>query len=279
MNTEVIHMLNLEDLAQFVAFYKSGTLSRVAEEFHISQPTITRTMKRVEEAFGVSLFSRTANRIEFNEVGLKAVAASEELLSSAERILSNIQEFERTLQTISVISCAPAPLWSLIPALSGKHNGKTISSKLADDTEQVKDDFLSKKYDIAILPYSLGADGFTCRKYLEEHLSICVPVYHALAKFDHVNTSQINGYNCLLNSDIGFWSDMCRKSMPSSKFLVQTDEFAFRELMAASSLPYFTTDLANERFQKVKNRVTIPITDERANVSYYLCQWKPYYEI
>lgn len=67
--------------------------------------------------------------------------------------------------------------------------------------------------------------------------------------------------------------------MPSSKFLVQTDEFAFRELMAASSLPYFTTDLVDERFQEIKNRVTIPITDERANVSYYLCQWKPYYEV
>lgn len=139
-------MLNLEDLSQFVAFYKSGTLSKVAEEFHISQPTITRTMKRVEEAFGVSLFSRTANRIEFNEVGIKAVAAAKELLSSAERVQSNIQEFERTLHTISVISCAPAPLWSLIPALSKKHNGKTISSKLANHVEQVKDDFLSKKY-------------------------------------------------------------------------------------------------------------------------------------
>lgn len=274
-------MLNLEDLTQFVAFYKSGTLSKVAEEFHISQPTITRTMKRVEEAFGVSLFSRTANRIEFNEVGIKAVAAAEELLSSAERVQSDVRAFERALHTISVISCAPAPLWSLIPALSRKHNGITISSKLADDVKQVEDDFLSEKYSIAILPYPLEENGFTCRKYLEEHLSICVPVDHALAKFDHVNAGQINGYNCLLNSDIGFWSDLCRKSMPSSKFLVQTDEFAFRELMAASSLPYFTTDLANDLFQEaeINNRVTIPITDEEANVSYYLCQWKPYYEV
>lgn len=67
--------------------------------------------------------------------------------------------------------------------------------------------------------------------------------------------------------------------MPSSRFLVQTDEFAFRELMAASSLLYFTTDLANDRFHEVENRVTIPITDESANVTYYLCQWATYYEV
>lgn len=108
------------------------------------------------------------------------------------------------------VSCSPAPLWSLIPALSRKHNGKTISSKLAEDAEQVKEDFLSRKYSIAILPFPLEENGFTCRKYLEEHLSICVPADHALAKFDHVNTGQINGYNCLLNSDIGFWNDLCQ---------------------------------------------------------------------
>lgn len=67
--------------------------------------------------------------------------------------------------------------------------------------------------------------------------------------------------------------------MPSSRFLVQTDEFAFRELMAASSLLYFTTDLANDRFQNAENRVTIPITDESANVTYYLCQWEACYDV
>ena len=49
-------MLNLNDLSQLVAFYKYGTLTKVAEEFFISQPTITRTMKRIENEFGVPLF-------------------------------------------------------------------------------------------------------------------------------------------------------------------------------------------------------------------------------
>lgn len=279
MNTEVSTMLNLEDLTQFIAFYKSGTLTKVAEEFHISQPTITRTMKRIEDSFGVPLFHRTANHIEFNEVGIKAVHLSEELLSYAERVKANVVSYDRELHTISVFSCAPAPLWSFIPALSRKQNGKTISSTLVDDLEQIKLDFLSRKCSIAILPFPLEENGFICKKYLEEHLSICVPFDHALAKFEQVTLEQINGYNCLLNSEIGFWTDMCRNNMPSSKFLVQTDEFAFRELMTASNLPFFVTDLSYDRFNKITGRVTIPITDNIANVSYYLCQWAPYYEI
>lgn len=51
-------MMNLNELEQFTAFAKYGTLSRTAEVLNISQPTITRTMQHVEEEFGVTLFNR-----------------------------------------------------------------------------------------------------------------------------------------------------------------------------------------------------------------------------
>ena len=51
-------MLVLEDLAQLAAFADCGTLTRAAESLHISQPTITRTMQRLEDAFEVPLFER-----------------------------------------------------------------------------------------------------------------------------------------------------------------------------------------------------------------------------
>lgn len=62
-------MLNLLELEQLVAFADWGTLSKAAEELHISQPTITRTMKNIETAFGVPLFARGKNKIELNETG------------------------------------------------------------------------------------------------------------------------------------------------------------------------------------------------------------------
>lgn len=51
-------MLDLNELEQFVTFAKYGTLSKTAEILNISQPTITRTMQHIEEAFAVTLFER-----------------------------------------------------------------------------------------------------------------------------------------------------------------------------------------------------------------------------
>lgn len=261
-------MLNLEDLNQFVAFGRLGTLSKVADEFYISQPTITRTMKRVEEAFGVPLFIRSSNQIELNETGKKAVEYALQLLNAASNTVLQVQDFDRRLHTIIVESCAPAPLWSVLPALSRKHNQKTISSKLCDSENIVKD-VISGKCSLGILPYPIERENIHCQRLMEEHLSICVPKTHALAKYKTVTCEMINGFNCLLSSEIGFWDNICRKKMPASKFLVQTDEFEFQELIRASSLPCFTTDIVPKNAQLTKDRISIPITDDEVNVTYY----------
>ena len=132
-------MLNLIELEQFVAFEEYGTLSKVAEVLHISQPTITRTMHHVEEAFGVPLFERGKNKIILNETGRKAVEYAKKVLSEAENAVLRVQEYDQKLHTIHVESCAPAPLWSLLPELSVRHPGKTISSKLTPIEEIIKD--------------------------------------------------------------------------------------------------------------------------------------------
>lgn len=262
-------MLNLEDLNLFVAFERLGTLSKVADEFYISQPTVTRTMKRVEEAFGVPLFHRRANQIELNETGKKAAEYCVELLKAAQNTIAQVQDFDRRLSTVIVESCAPAPLWSLLPVFSRKHAQKVISSKLCE-SDQIIQDVMDGACSVGILPYPIEQESIFCQKLMEEHLSICVPESHYLAKYQSVTCDMINGFNCLLSSEIGFWNEVCRRKMPASKFLVQTDEFEFWELVRESSLPCFTTDLAADRQANMGGgRIAIPITDEEVNVTYY----------
>ena len=56
-------------LEQFVGFAEHGTLLKASEELHISQPSLSRSMKKLEEEFGVSLFHRENSKIALNETG------------------------------------------------------------------------------------------------------------------------------------------------------------------------------------------------------------------
>lgn len=267
-------MLNLEELEQLIAFDDCGTLSKAAEQLHISQPTITRTMQHVEEDFGVPLFERGKNKIAFNETGKQAVAAARKLLKEAENTVQAIRDFDRRQHTITVESCAPAPLWSLLPKLSSEHPGNMINSSLSECT-QIIQDVKSGQADIGILacpcPES-EADELKDQSYIREQLSVCVPYSHALAKYDQLSFADLNGFNCLVRDDIGFWEKLCYEKMPASRFLIQTNEFEMEELIRTSTLLCFTTNCAEDRGDLYRGRKIIPLTD--ADVTYHLIRRK-----
>ena len=257
-------MLDLYELRQLVAFADLGTLSRVAEKFHISTPSVTRSMQHVEEAFGVPLFHRGKNKIELNKTGLAAVEHARKLLSEAEQTVQQVRDFDRRQRTVVVRSCAPAPLWELLPKLNTHRPDMTVSSAICQNGE-VLSAWQDGSCDIAILPFPI--DGSV--PFMRENLFVCVPPEHELAKKRELTFADINGFNFLLRTELGFWDTLCREKMPASKFLVQSDPAAFEELVRASTLPCFSTDYSH-RQGSYPGRVNIPLTDKDAQVTFYI---------
>lgn len=261
-------MLNLLELEQLVAFADYGTLSKAAETLNISQPTITRTMQHLEDTFGVPLFQRSKNHISLNETGKRAVEYARQLLKMEEDAVSNIRAFDKSLHTITISSCAPAPLWYLLPALSSAFPDITISSSI-QNVASVLEDLKSDSCTLAVLNEEISSEEYCCIPFLKENLFVCVPPSHSLAGYSELTFSELNGHNFLLASKLGFWDDMCREKMPASRFLVQTDPFALEELIRESSLPCFSTNLSRDRHKLQKRRVEIPITDPDANITFH----------
>lgn len=258
-------MLDLYELKQFVAFAELGTLSKVAEEFHLSTPSITRSMQNLEESFGVKLFSRGKNRIELNKTGKMAVEHARKLLWEAEQTVEQVRAFDLRQKTIVVRSCAPAPLWELLRKLNAEQPGKMISSAICQN-EEVLVSLNERSCDVGILPFPVEG----AYEFMKENLFVCVPPEHELARQEELTFEEINGFNFLLRTELGFWDTLCREKMPASKFLVQTDEEAFNELVRASTLPCFTTDYGQRTFVTHADRICIPITDSEAKVTFYI---------
>ena len=257
-------MLDLEALRQLVAFADLGTLSRVAEAVHISTPSITRSMQHLEDDFGVTLFVRGKNKIELNETGKAAVEAARKLLQEADSAVRQVRDFDARQRTIVVRSCAPAPLWELQRELNMKRPGMMISSAICQNDEALSA-WQGGACDMAILPFPV-ADALP---FMKEDLFVCVPADHELAARRSLTFAEINGFNFLLRTELGFWDTLCREKMPSSKFLVQPDAAVFEELVKASSLPCFATDFGQQAYP---NRIHIPLSDEEAHVTFYLAK-------
>lgn len=77
--------MELEQLRQLAAIQKCGTISAAAEECHLTQPSLSRSMRRLETERGAELFTRTRNRVELNEAGRTACEYARGVLAVEQR--------------------------------------------------------------------------------------------------------------------------------------------------------------------------------------------------
>lgn len=263
-------MPEMEQLRCLIAFAQHGTLSAAAKELHISQPSLSRSMQALEHDLQVLLFERTKNKMSLNENGKYAVEHARRILAEVETMVEQTRALERARHTILVGSCAPAPLWILLPELSRHYADKTISSELRDE-DILLTGLKNEHYQLIILPYKTDDPDTLCIPYVTEHLYLSVtPNHHLASRKDGVYFREFDGENMFVMSEIGFWSRIHAKYLPHSRFLVQNDRFDFDELASASVLPHFSTDLSLRHLPSDSHRVHLPILDDEATAFFHL---------
>ena len=86
--------LSLIQLRVFVTAARSGSFTAAAKELYMSQPTVSETIRRVEQHYGTPLFVRGARR-------LILTAPGEELIPLAEQTLAAADAADRALKAVT----------------------------------------------------------------------------------------------------------------------------------------------------------------------------------
>lgn len=262
-------MVEIFLLEQLITFAKYGTLSRSAEELHITQPALSRSMKKIENEFGVSLFDRAKSKITLNETGKIAVQYAKKVLEADREMLEKTIAFDRSMRTIVFGSCASLPINTLMPIFQEHLSGKAITSEIADDDKLIAG-LKNRIYQLAVLHEQPDDRNIFCQRYIDEHLYITFPVRHPFSSRKEISFSELEGMSILAHENSGFWLDVCRQNLKGAKLLVQNSMDVLHELVESSSLPAFNSDRAAEYGYESDERIAVPISDKSAYATYYL---------
>lgn len=94
--------MSLVQLESFVAVAEEGHVGRAARRLHVSQPPLTRRIRRLEDELGVELFERTPR-------GMRLRPAGQALLPRAREILAQVDAVRGSLQAMAGHSGHPEP--------------------------------------------------------------------------------------------------------------------------------------------------------------------------
>lgn len=262
-------MLETNQLSQLITVADTKTLSKAAEILHISQPALTRSIQKLESELNVTLFDRQKNKITLNKTGELAVSHARRILADVEQMTQSIQAFERSLHTISIGSCAPAPIVELLYYLTEKFATMTFSSETVNPDSLVLG-LKNNTYQIIITNSPVKDSEICCREFCREQLFLTIPPAHPLAtKKDGIFADELAGETMLLFKEIGIWESFIKAKMSQTDFIIQDRDDAFNALIRASARPAFATNLTLKRNDRRQNRIIIPFLDDEAKMTFY----------
>jgi LysR family transcriptional regulator, hydrogen peroxide-inducible genes activator len=176
--------MELHQLRYFCAVAESGSFSRAAEQAHVSQPSLSQQIMKLEDELGARLFDRLGRSVRLTDLGKAFLPRARGVLRELEAARGEVVEHKDSLGgsvTIGVIpTVAPYFLPSQLTTFSKKFPQARLTV-IEEITPVLLDRLRAGTIDIAILALPIRGHEFEVSPLLTERLFAALPAKHKLA--------------------------------------------------------------------------------------------------
>lgn len=107
--------VSVRQLRSFVAVAKLRSFTQAAAALHISQPTLTVQIKRLEETLGLRLFDRNPRSVDLTRIGQQLLPALERALQDLDSVLLDVQDIASERRGVVRIAALPSFAAGILP--------------------------------------------------------------------------------------------------------------------------------------------------------------------
>jgi len=196
--------MELHQLRYFCAVAETGSFSRAAEQSHVSQPSLSQQILKLEDELGARLFDRLGRSVRLTELGKTFLPRARAVLRELEAARGDVvegKEFVGGPITIGVIpTVAPYFLPLRLTAFSRKFPQVRLTV-VEEITPVLLDRLRSGTIDVAILALPLRGHEFETFALLTERLFAAIPKKHRLASRPSLSLKDLRAEPFLLLRD------------------------------------------------------------------------------
>ena len=194
--------MTIKHLRIFVAVVDNKTMHAAAEKLFISQPTITQTIKEMEEHYGCLLFERFGKRLVITPVGRELLGYARGLLAEYERMelaivsLGNL-ELIRVGATISIGEQMLVPLITEFETMHPKVRLEVV----VDNSENLLGRLASGRLDVCVLDGTDRGDEMVLLPFHRDQLTLVAAPGHPLSEEAFITPEQLAQYDFVMREE------------------------------------------------------------------------------
>lgn len=193
--------MNLRDLRYLVTLAEVLHFGRAAEACHVSQPTLSTQIRKLEEELGVALVERAPRHVMLTPAG-------HDIAARARRVLAEVEQMRETARRTSdpeagsvrlgvFPTLGPYLLPHVVPRIRARFPRLELLL-VEEKTEVVLHMLRDGKLDAAVLAMPLHEDWLETEFLFEEPFLLAVPEGHPLSGHRNLRLAELSNQNLLL---------------------------------------------------------------------------------
>lgn len=188
--------MQTHELRYFLAAARCLNFTKAAEECGITQPALTRAIKKLEGELCGELFHRRSGRVELTRLGQELQPRLEDIerkLFEVGREARALAERQSNVLRLGVMcTIGPSHIMDILRKLRERNPGVEISI-LDARADQVVQLLVDDKVDVGITAQPSMTDALHLQPLFTERYVLAVPAAHPLASAEQVEFSRLQG--------------------------------------------------------------------------------------
>lgn len=209
--------MTLTEMRYISVLDKTRHFGKAADLCHVSQPTLSVAIKKVEQQIGAPLFERGATEIRTTPLGEQIVDQIKRVLDEALRLeeiaTQNRDPLKGPLRVGVIYTIAPYLLPSLIPVLHRLAPEMPLFLR-EDFTGNLLPALKDGELDVLVLALPVDMPGVVTQKVYEEPFRVVVPASHAWAQRTSIKNDELAGEHLLLLGSGNCFRDQVLEACP-----------------------------------------------------------------
>ena len=198
----------LQQLRILKAVATEKNFTKAAEVLYLSQPSLSKQIKRLEKNLDILLINRENNKISLTENGKVFLQYSERILALCEescRALIDLKNGDRGNLTVGASQTIGTYLMPRVLALFAQNYPQIDLKVQVNSTRLIANNVLNREIDIAVVGGEIPNElkkNLTIKDFVEDELSLIISKSHPFAKKKKINKENLYYLNFItLNSN------------------------------------------------------------------------------
>ncbi len=196
--------MNIRAIQYLVTLAEVRHFSRAAERCHVSQPTLSTQIRKLEEELGVQLVERNPRQVMLTAVGEEIVVRARTILAEVDAMRAIARRsrdpHSGTVRIGIFPTLAPYLLPHVVPRI--RRDFPRLTLRLFEEkTEQVLAMLDQGRLDAGLLALPLNHEGLHVRELFEEPFLLALPEHHPLCEREQIHLSDLENQELMLLED------------------------------------------------------------------------------